>query len=99
MKRWLIASSFCAIPVLILSIAIPMVVAVSNAGKVHLRDLWILAIILMVSLLVIVTTTLRFIHYADAVDRLDEERENLRRECNRLSGVINKLITNEKEKV
>ena len=104
MKKWLIASSICILPIFFLGVCNPIIALMlrnKQYGLSGIRKELVLAYagILLISILIVVTTTLGMIRYADRIDKLDEKDKKLDEEWSRIQTIrrnYEKLIADEK---
>ena len=97
MKKYLIASEICIIPIMLFSVVNPSVYLINTKGGVlNETTLWVYIGILVLSLSIVMTTLFLLIPYASKIDKLDKAEIENNKEKERLSILIskyNKLIS------
>lgn len=91
MKKLIIASQICLIPLILLGTVMPVLTIVKDKGVgINMTIFWLYTIILVSSIAVIMTTIMFMSKYTGVIDRIDEEQKLLEDKRNELSVLISK---------
>ena len=103
MKKWLIASAICMIPIFFLGVCNPLIVVMMKSKTHDLSGinaaifLWYIGG-LGLCISVVLTTTISMVRRSDIIDRLDKKEEELDKEWTRIQSIrrkYEKLIADE----
>lgn len=89
MKRWIIASLISMMPLVLLSVANPIITLLTPSGIIKNVPLFLIYIIIVgICLAIIATTLISISHYTDKINNLKKEEELLRNKRHELEKII-----------
>lgn len=102
MKKWLIASGVCMLPITFLGLANPIGMLIANGknGNVNVTVFSWYVFILAICIAVVATTTLMMTRYASTIDRIEQKEKELDMRNDRLCELIchyNDMISKNKK--